>query len=290
MRELSQYTFRELALAKPAVTLFKEVRDAAIRDLYCRRRPRDLDTFLAAHGRLHGGRIAITIAYEVAWVIHHWAARLALFVPDFYPIVFDNSQTPQARTAIARACATAGVTYYPLPPNPIRNINRSHGNALNWVYANVVRLLEPEIFILLDHDMLPCARCDLIGRLGEQPFYGKKMDYGRGWALWAGFSMFRYSAMSQIRPDFNPDMDRGLTTGGRNFARLYRCYDPNKLRFATSKWRKLKDDKSGITYLSETVDDWFHIGGPAFREHKATSRTFFEPLLHDPASLSRAIQ
>ncbi len=289
MRDLPQYTFSELLLAKPAVALFKEGRDAAIRDLYCSRRPADFDEFLSAQARHRGGRIAVIIAYNEAWLIRHLAARLASFVPEFHPFVFDNSRTADARAAIARTCTEAGVAYYPLPPSPLRNINRSHGNALNWVYANVVLALEPELFVLLDHDIFPRARFDLIDRLGDQPFYGKRLDGGLGRALWAGYSVFRLSAIRDTKPDFNPDTDRRLTTGGRNFARIYRHYDAAKLRFAPSEFRMLKDDKAGIVYASEIVDDWFHIGGPAFREHKATSRAFFEPLLDNPSALDLAL-
>ena len=285
MRDLSQYTCSEWLRSKPVVALFKEFRDAALRDFYCRRRPASLGRILAEHAYLRGGRIAVIIAYEQAWLIAHLAARLKRFVPDFHPIVFDNSPTAEARAAIARTAAAGGVAYCALPDNPIRNINRSHGNALNWVYRNVLLALDPEMFALLDHDLFPRAQVDIASLLGNQPFYGLKLDRGFGWALWAGYSIFRLSAIREARPDFNPDMDRGLITGGRNHSRIYQDHDPAALRFASYDGRWLKDEVHGVNYFCEIVDGWFHVGGPAFRQHKATSRSFFEPLLENPEAL-----
>jgi hypothetical protein len=290
MRDLTQYTGSEWLRAKPFVALFKELRDAALRDLYVSRRPAGLQRFLAEHAALRGGRIAVIIAYEQPWLIAHLAARLKRFVSGFQPIVFDNSATAEARAAIARTAQDAGVPYLSLPDNPIRNINRSHGNALNWVYRNVLLALEPEMFALLDHDLFPTAEIDLAALLGDQPFYGMKLEKGFGWALWAGYSVFRLSAIRKKRPDFNPDMDRGLVTGGRNHARLYRDRDPATLRFASYDGRWLKDEAHGINYFCEIVDGWFHIGGPAFRQHKATSRSFFEPLLENPEVLDATLR
>lgn len=290
MRDFSQYSVVDWLTAQPAVMLFKEARDGLLRDLYCSRRPPELDRFLSEHQSLRGRRVAVIIAHDQAWLIAHLSQRLKRFVPDFHPIVFDNSPSASARAAIAQACADGGVSYFPLPDNPIRNINRSHGNALNWVYRNALLALEPELFVLLDHDIFPRAECDLVARLGDQPFYGHKMDRGFGWALWAGYSVFRLSAIRAASPDFNPDMDRALVTGGRNHARLYRHHDPATLRFASYETRHIVDEANGVKYLSELVDGWFHIGGPAFREHKATSRSLFEPLLNDESALDRILQ
>jgi hypothetical protein len=285
MRDLAQYSALDWLAAKPAIALFKEARDGLLRDLYCSRRPAELDRFLSEHQWLRGRRIAVIVAYEQTWLITHLTLRLKRFVPDFHPVIFDNSPSASARAAISQACADGGVSYFALPESPIRNINRSHGNALNWVYRNVLLALEPELFVLLDHDIFPRAECDLAARLGDQPFYGHKMEWGFGWALWAGYSVFRLAAIRAARPDFNPDMDRNLVTGGRNQARLYRHHDSAALRFASYEQRHITDEVNGVTYLSELVDGWIHIGGPAFRQHKATSRAFFEPLLNDPSAL-----
>jgi hypothetical protein len=285
MRDLSQYSLKEWLLFEPMVACFKVARDAVLRDLFCNRTAAGFDRFMSEQSRLRGRRVAVIIAHEEAWLIAHQAARLARFVPDFVPIVFDNSLSEDARAAIARACAEANVAYLALPRNPIRNINRSHGNALNWVYRNVIRALEPELFALLDHDIFPRAQIDLSDQLGDQPFYGVKLDQGFGWALWAGYSVFRFSAIRNIRLDFNPDMDRGLITGGRNYAPLYRPYDSKTLRFASRDPFWIRDEAHAIDYLCEAIDGWFHIGGPAFRQHKATSRGFFEPLLKKPTAL-----
>ncbi len=279
MRDISHYTSLEWICAQPAVAAFREVRDAVIRDIYCGRHPKNLQDFLSESSSLRGSRIAIIIAYQEPWLIHHLTQRLKEFVPDFHPIVLDNSATASVRTLFAEICAKNDASYFGLPDSPIRNINRSHGNALNWAYRNIVTALEPELFALLDHDIFPTEPFDLADRLGNQPFYGHKIDCGFGWALWAGYSVFRYADIRNAKPDFNPDMDRGLITGGRNLSRIYRHYDEANIRFAQQQRLPVPDKVNGVIYASELIDGWFHIGGPAFREHKTLSRSFFEPML-----------
>ncbi len=279
MRDLTQYDAKDWFTGRPAVARFKEWRDAAIRDRYCRRRPPMLSRFLAEHAHLRQQRVAIIIAYQQAWLIERMARRLARYVPGITPIICDNSKTPEARDEIARVCAAAAVPYLSLPPSPVRNINRSHGNAVNWVYRNVVLALEPEIFALLDHDIFPTAPDDLSTRLGDQPFYGMKLDQGLGWALWAGFSVYRLAAIRGYAPDFNPDMDRGLVTGGRNFNRIYRHFDPASLRFAYQDRRPVPGVGIERKLTSEFVDGWIHIWGASHDKNKMSARGVYEAIL-----------
>jgi hypothetical protein len=279
MRDLSQFGAKDWLTAKPFVATFKEWRDAAVRDLYCRKRPPTLDRFLADTAHLRHGQVAVIIAYQQAWLIERMARRLARYVPGITPIICDNSRTAEARAEIARVCETAGVHYLPLPPSPVRNINRSHGNAVNWVYRNLILALEPEIFALLDHDIFPTAPDDLTSRLGDQPFYGLKLDQGLGWALWAGFSVYRLAAIRDFAPDFNPDMDRGLVTGGRNFNRIYRHFDPAALRFAFQDRQKLPHEGVAGKLTSEFVDGWIHIWGSSHDRNKMSARGLYEAML-----------
>src|SRR5947209_17325471 len=115
MRDLSQYSGKDWLLAKPQIAFFKEARDAVLRDLYCNRTAAGLDRFISEQSRLRGRRVAVIIAHEEAWLIAHQATRLRRFVPDFIPIVFDNSPSEDARAAIARTCAEADVAYLALP-------------------------------------------------------------------------------------------------------------------------------------------------------------------------------
>ena len=278
MRDLDQYSLYEWLYVQPAVAAFKEVRDAVIRDLYCRRRPRTLDDFLARHADVRGGQLATVVAYEQPWLIDLFAERFAQFVPGVQLLIADNSANDARANEIAAICRKRGTMYLRLPSNPVRNINRSHGNALNWVYRNVIARLQPKIFALFDHDIFPTAPVDLEVLLGDQPFYGHKYDQGYGWALWAGYSVFRFDQIAPTRPDFNPDMDRLLVTGGRNRPRLYRHYDPARLRFASYRLDAPLDAQGRTLYI-ETIDGWLHLGGSSYQQKKIEAREFFLALL-----------
>jgi len=278
MRDLNGYSVGEWLAGAPAVAGFKEVRDGLLRSLYCARRSPELGDFLAAHAHLRGRMFMATIAFEQAWLIGHFLDHLRRYMPGVPVIVADNSRTPSASRDIEAACRAGGGSYLKLPPNPIRNINRSHGNALNWVWRNIVKPLEPRVFGFLDHDIFPLAPVDVDALLGDQDFYGQKMDQGRGWAVWAGYSFYRFAALAGRRLDFNPDMDRSLVAGGRNYRPLYRHYDPARLRFATHQFLTVNDPSLG-PLVTERIDGWVHFGGVSYQKHKMRSRTYLETLI-----------
>jgi hypothetical protein len=269
-------------LAKPGVAAFKEVRDAIIRDIYCARPARN-GAQLAEVEHLKGATVAVTIAFEQAWLIRHLVERFQRFSHDAQLIVLDNSRTEKGASEIKAVCEAAGTPYLRLPSNPVRNINRSHGNALNWAYRNVIRKLAPRRFGFFDHDLFPGRPFSIEESLGGQQFYGLKIDRGFGWALWAGYCMFDYDFVSSRNPDFNPDMDRRLITGGRNHGRLYRTFDANTLRFATHSFQNFKSQRNAAILDSELVDGWLHIGGSSYHAHKLSARAFYEELLEGDA-------
>jgi len=279
MRDLNQYSTLEWLELRPLVAAFKELRDAAIRELYCARKPPELKRFLARHAHLRGGQIALVIAFEHAWLIEILLERFRRYLPEVTVIVADNSRTGKARSEIEGVCREAGSAYFGLPANPVRNINRSHGNAVNWAYRNIVSRLQPKIFGLFDHDIFPTAPVDLAALLGDQPFYGLRTERGFGWALWAGFSIFRFEAIKVRRPDFNPDMDRGLITGGRNLGRIYRHHDPSKLRFASHRPGSEADGGQAEAIHTEVIDGWVHFGGSSYHRHKIAGRDTLKSLL-----------
>lgn len=280
MRDLSQYSPYEWLAGQPAVAAFKDVRDAIIRDLYCRRRPRMLERFLAQHAHLRGGSLAVVIAYETRWVIDIFIRRFRRLVPGVSLLIADNSRMAARRKEIAEACRLGGATYFELPPSPVRNINRSHGNALNWAYRNLIVPLGPRVFAMFDHDIFPTAPVDFDALLGDQPFYGHKMDRGYGWALWAGYSIFRLDSVAALRPDFNPDMDRRLLTGGRNYGRIFRHYDPRRLRFASHRVDTVHDAQ-GRPLHSDVIDGWIHIAASSYAKEKIAARDYYERMLAD---------
>ena len=280
MRDLDQYSGTDWLTAQPLVAAFKEVRDAAIREAFCARRGPNLERFLTDHADLRGGVMAITIAFEQPWLIDNLIKRFARLSRDARLVVCDNSRTPAARQEIEALCAAAAVPYLPLPVNFVRNINRSHGNSLNWAYRNIVTPLAPRIFGFIDHDLFPAAPFSFEESLGDQPVYGVKMNGGYGWALWAGYSMFDRAYIASRKPDFNPDMDRRLVTGGRNYDLIYRHLDLSSLRFADHSYHKYDNPVAGQEhFVSEFVDGWLHVGGASYHKHKMEGRAFYQAMI-----------
>jgi hypothetical protein len=282
MRDLRQYSAREWVSGVPAVAGFKEVRDAVLRDLYCRKGSPALERFLADHAHLTGGTFAVTIAFEQAWLIRLFIGHMRRHLPAVPVIVADNSRNETAPRAIEDACREGGASYIRLPANPIRNINRSHGTALNWTWRHIVRPLRPRVFAFLDHDIFPRAPVDVGALLGDQDFYGHRMDRGRGWAVWAGYSFYRFAALENRKLDFNPDMDRRLVAGGRNYRPLYRHYDPARLRFATCRRVATPLPGTGAVLHTEEIDGWVHFGGTSYQGAKLRAREHLEALLRAP--------
>ncbi len=280
MRDLDQYSGTEWLAAQPLVAAFKEVRDAAIREAFCARRGPDLARFLDRHADMRGGVMAITIAFEQPWLIDNLIRRFTRFSRDARLIVCDNSRTAAARREIKALCDAAQVPYLALPVNFVRNINRSHGNSLNWAYRNIVTPLEPRIFGFIDHDLFAPAPFSFEESLGDQPVYGVKMTGLHGWALWAGYSMFDRAYLASRRPDFNPDMDRRLVTGGRNYDLIYRHLDEASLRFADHSYQQYDNPVEGQEhFVSEFVDGWLHVGGSSYQKHKMDGRAFYQALI-----------
>jgi len=278
MRDLNQYSGREWLQTQPLVAGFKELRDGFLRELYCAQKSPELERFLAGRQHFRGGTFVATIAFEQAWIIRHFVELIGRHIPGVPIIVADNSRSEEGRRAIEAACREGGASYFKLPPNPIRNINRSHGNALNWVWRHIVRPLQPRVFGFLDHDIFPLAPVDIDALLGDQDFYGHKMDRGTGWAIWAGYSFYRFAALAGKRLDFNPDMDRRLVAGGRNYRPLYRHYDAARLRFAKHEMVDVLHPQLGRV-LTERMDGWVHFGGVSYQDEKMRAREYLETLL-----------
>lgn len=227
MRALSTYGGREWLSLKPAIHRIKYLRNRMVSRSFSRQGSVARDAFLAAHPEAHGANLAITIAFNTPWAIALWIRSLRANLPDFFPIVVDNSSDASARAEIAALCRAAGTAYIGLPPNPEWSPNRSHGISLNWAYQNLVKPLAPRVFAFLDHDIFPMAPFDLAAAVATQPAYGDLFEsrFEGAWSLWAGYCVFDYAATLPYGLDFNYESPLALDTGGENWARLYRHLD-----------------------------------------------------------------
>jgi hypothetical protein len=297
MRPLAEHDLRDWLRLRPITQGWKQARYGILNFSYEHRGAAALGRFLREHADLVGGNIAISVAFNqptiIEWQLRFWPHM----VKDAKLIIADNSNDPAAATDIARLCARAKVPYLKLPLNPARQIFRSHALALNWLYRNLVRGLDPAIFAFVDHDLVPVEPLSFHELLGGQPFYGTLLDnpfYGAridrsaGWYLWAGYCLFSYARIKSRKLDFMPDWFIGLDTGGANWWRLYRYYDKSTLRFATVRHEKFPSvDGDTITEL-ERMDGWVHARNASQYHKGADSRPLFARVLEQRWSALQA--
>jgi len=269
MREFKHYNLKDWLLFQPVVDAFKNSRNDLYSSVYCRRLPKEHDSFLAhLKQQEHTDNIIISIAYNCVETISLLIDSTEKNLNNCLLIIADNSSSSTSRKAIKALCKKRGVSYFGLPSNKTKHANRSHSLAVQWCYANIVDSIRPEIFTFLDHDLLPKKPYDFKAHLKDQPFYGAfwKSKYNEAWQLWAGFCTFRYVAVSTYKLNFLYDFSNGLDTGGRNYSRLYQYFDNHALNFATNdKVRFLPDlQQPQNTVTLQIIDNcWIHMGGAA---------------------------
>jgi hypothetical protein len=217
-------------------------------NLLVRRRPAVLEE------RRDSARVAElelgTIAFNNAEVVADQITALRELLEDDYRYsVFDNSTDEGAREQIRSTCRESDVSYFQLPANPMSRMNpsRSHGVAMNWAHRNVLARTGSACFGFLDPDIYPTVRCSILAAMGDQRCYGRLIQRGRAWYLWAGFCFFRNPMPAAL--NFLPVGD--LDTGGANWRRLYRSIDKSAMRFPPIT--------AETPETPERVGDWVHL-------------------------------
>ncbi|MFZ2448700.1 MAG: hypothetical protein WAW37_20245 [Syntrophobacteraceae bacterium] len=279
MRKLTDYSRREWFRSKPLDHFLIQVCNDALQRGFLAWKPKALDRFLQNAGRLRGGNIGLVVAYEQPWALD-WLLRMAArHIIDGTVLVFDNSRRAQARVEIERVCRERNAAYLPLPPNPTRHPNRSHGMAMTWIFHNVVRAIKPRAFCYIDHDLIPMETIELARTLGDQPFYGVLRTSLWGWALWAGYCMYDFETVRRLPLNFLNDFSNGLDTGGRNWSRLYRNYDRSRLQFCTDEGAGVVDPLDNTHRPIVTVDNrWIHLMGASYHSGFRDMFDFYERL------------
>lgn len=280
MRRLHQFSAGEWVRLVPLVQAFRQVRNHLLLRYYRHVRPPQLADFLTRHGHLQGRRVAIVIAFRQPWALDWQLQMAARNLPGIELLVFDNSRSADVRRQIQAVCDRHGVSCFGLPPYRTAHVNRSHGMAMSWVYHNVVRVLRPEIFGFLDHDLIPMEPVDVHRRLDGQPVYGVLNAGNLGaWSLWAGYCFYRF-AYTQDKPlNFLYDFSRQLDTGGHNWNALYRLLPRADLRFAPKQFLRMQPPRAPESRQVEVIDDaWIHIGGISYNDNFQRKQAFFASL------------
>lgn len=222
--------------------------------------------------------LLVTIAFNHEGLIKKQVEMVKRHVCNatFQHIIIDNSSNKAKRKAIKTVCNEMGVEYISVPRritqltlNTLFYPSYSHGAALNWAYHHIIRSRHPELFVFLDHDIIPIKAYDFIAALGTQNFYGVERTREHGWYLWPGWCVFRLDSIFDKQVDFSPIYIKHsyLDTGGRNFLTIFHHHKPSDLRFASSETRRIRKTPTIHTYNDiyhsdciQLIDKaWIHI-------------------------------
>lgn len=245
---------------RPILSVYKTARRRAIGRAYPHKGSPDAVALSTALQQLGTRPLAITVVFNSVWMLK-WQLRFGeLNFRGVDRVIADNSYDPEASRAIQAVCREANFHYVRLPFNRFsrgrpKDASLSHASALNWVWRNVVARVRPPVVALIDEDLIPFDPVDIASKVADQPFFGVKLPGVRyGWTVWTGYAVYSRSFIDRHRLDFWVDARAGLDTGGANWERVYRQYDPDQFRFATVPPR-------GERMIVGRIDEWWHVGG-----------------------------
>ncbi len=277
LRRFTEFSANEWAHLTPLVHLFKQFRNDFVQKIYLSQRPQNLDIFLNQNKNLEGQNIAVIIAFEQPWALNFLLEQSKQNLTNTHILVFDNSKNLSLRESIENVCNKNQVAYLALPKNSTRHVNRSHSLAMSWAYHNVIKVLKPNCFTFLDHDLIPLEKINLEDKVQSQPVYGPLIKgTHQYWSLWAGFCTFNFSQVENKNLNFLYDFSRGLDTGGRNWDHIYSHLSLTTINFAIRTYKNLSSPSYPETKNVEVLDDaWIHMSGISYNDNFKGKADFY---------------
>jgi hypothetical protein len=194
------------------------------------------------------------------------------FADSFVHVIVDNSSRPDARRAIRALCARTDVEYVPLPPSHATSGSQSHGLALNWATANILRSSAADYAGFLDHDIFPFAPCSYGEVISRQGSYGHFQHTSNSHFYWPGLMFFAPEFLATGSYDFQPRwVGRHYgDTGAGNWPAFYARLDLDALRVmsiedfhATDPSRPYVKHATPLAFQSEALTildgSWVHL-------------------------------
>jgi hypothetical protein len=258
--QLRHSTLYDWLRLRPVLRVYKTARRRAIGLAYPYKRAPDSAALSNALQQLGTRPLAITVVFNSTWMLK-WQLRFAeLNFNGVDRVIADNSYDPAASRAIKAICREANIHYLKLPFNRFslgrpKDASLSHASALNWVWHNIVARVRPPVVAIIDEDLIPLDPVDIASKVADQPFFGVKLPGAQhGWTVWTGYAVYSRSIIDRYKMDFWVDGRAGLDTGGANWERVYRHFEPDQLRFASVP-------PGGKLMIVGRIDEWWHVGG-----------------------------
>jgi len=203
----------------------------------------------------------ITIAFNSPQLFELQSKFLKKFIDcKFHYVIVDNSSNSKASKRIEDYCTKSKITYLKIPKTVYRDLDgsTSHGYALNWAYAQVVRRYRIKKFGFIDHDLYPIKKMNLDKVLDTYPIWGRKQYRGDRWYVWPGLFFIDRRKIKKVKLNFLPDI--GLDTGGSNWLIFFHKYKKEKIPAMKHRVKYFrKTDGSKQNDAVEYIGDWLHI-------------------------------
>jgi hypothetical protein len=271
MRRIGDYTAKEWLKFDPIKYGLKEARNRFVQLIYNRVGSLGVEATIDMLAKNHKDILVMAILFETPWIADWLCRSVKKNLVNADLVLFDNSRTVAARIKNKEICEAYHVSYVALPRLPIWNVNWSHSSAMQWIFFNFVRILKPNKFAFIDHDMIPFDRVDLAACVDSQPFYGLLRPGGRNekflgaWSLWAGFCVFNYKYLEYQDLDFLYNFSMGLDTGGGNYELLYKKFSKEDMLFSPVYEQSINIPNQRVMDGLQVIDGkWIHVGSVSY--------------------------
>jgi hypothetical protein len=191
--------------------------------------------------------------------------------------IIDNSNNLLASRSIQQMATNSSVKYVKLPENPYSGSNQlgaltflyntlakkkyngsnSHGIAIDWVCQNIIEPSNIQYYGFIDHDIIPIKGVDIMHKLANAPFYGRKQTINGLAYLWPGFCFFNRAFIKPIDLHFLPN--GGADTGSGNAHYLANRYAFDRFKGARYQTEKILEGDDLQDHYIEYIDDWLHV-------------------------------
>jgi hypothetical protein len=282
MKKLSLYDKLEWCRLEPFRALVKELRNDLLLGYFLRLKAKGEKKFLLDNKHFENKNVLIVIAFEQPKVLSWLFSLSKINLSDFNLMVFDNSKNLNVRKQIEDLCQQHKIPYLSLPNLNVKHPNRSHGLAMTWVFHRVIKVIKPNYFGFLDHDMYPVKKISLLSSIPKtQNFYGSINKATNYWGLWAGYCFFKFKVYGKRPLNFLYDFSRGLDTGGRNWSHIYEHENMQLSKFAPLTEPSLQF-QGFLSAKVQLIDDaWIHVGGVSYKDSISTKENFHSKIVEE---------
>ncbi|MBO7255151.1 MAG: glycosyltransferase family 2 protein [Paludibacteraceae bacterium] len=223
----------------------------------------------------------ITIAFNNEKVIEQQARLIRKYIKGEYNyIVADNSSNKDISLKIKEFCWRNHIIYIRLPKNYLGIISASYSHAasLNWIYQKLIKPKEPSYFGFIDHDLFPIKEIDITKKMGDESIYGRVVNRGDFWYLWAGLCFYRFNFVKNRQINFLPTTVKNeyLDSGGGNWHSIYSFVDASKLTPCDTTTEQIREGNNYHSDFIQYMDNcWIHlINGSNWANKKPKNLSF----------------